>query len=223
MEIKAVLFDLDQTLMDRTGSLRHFVKWQAESVLKLPLGQQQNFLKRFLELDANGRVWKDVVYTQLIEELGLSGWTMPQLLSMYVASFYKFCQPHQGVVEAVKLLKNMDLKLGLVSNGYSPFQERNFEALGIADLFDAVIVSAAVGYRKPDPEIFNIACQQLKVTNKQCAFVGDNPIADILGANNVGMFSIFYSPDCNTNCNTAHAVLHNFYDLPALIKQCNAE
>lgn len=65
--IQAVLFDLDQTLLDRTSSLVQFLNWQLNTLSLVPLSQQQNFIQRFIALDANGAVWKDKVYAQLIQ------------------------------------------------------------------------------------------------------------------------------------------------------------
>ncbi|CEI53518.1 hypothetical protein [Acinetobacter bereziniae] len=67
--IQAVLFDLDQTLLDRTSSLVQFLNWQLNTLTLVPLSQQQNFIQRFIALDANGAVWKDKVYAQLIQKL----------------------------------------------------------------------------------------------------------------------------------------------------------
>ena len=53
-----------------------------------------------------------------------------------------------------------------------------------------------MGLRKPDPEIFNLACKQLDVFPEQCVFIGDNELADIQGAKNVGMKTcLLYTSD----------------------------
>ena len=67
-QIKAVLFDLDQTLLDRTASLKSFVDWQVKGMLRSQVSDRDLFIKRFIELDANGKVWKDRVYEILIDE-----------------------------------------------------------------------------------------------------------------------------------------------------------
>lgn len=55
--------------MDRSESLKAFVAWQAQGMLRNSIADVEHFCKRFIELDSNGRVWKDKVYVQLIEEL----------------------------------------------------------------------------------------------------------------------------------------------------------
>lgn len=80
---------------------------------------------------------------------------------------------------------------GMISNGMSPFQERNFRSLGVASLFGSVIVSAAVNLRKPDSVIFHLACSELGVRPDEAFYVGDNPRADIEEARDAGLRTVF--------------------------------
>ncbi|MBJ9954820.1 MULTISPECIES: HAD family hydrolase [unclassified Acinetobacter] len=193
--IQAVLFDLDQTLLDRTSSLEKFLEWQINTLTLVPLSQQQNFIQRFITLDANGTVWKDKVYAQLIQEFQISKITVQALLTSYIEDFNKFCVAFQSVDSVLDRLVKADFSLGLISNGRSPFQERNFQALGVDKLFSSIIVSEAVGLRKPDPKIFQLACRQLELMPEQCIFVGDNEVVDIVGAKSVGMQAILFDPE----------------------------
>lgn len=70
--IKAVIFDLDGTLLDRDASLEKFVEAQYNRLNEW-LGHipESQFAERFIELDARGYVWKDKVYRQLAEEFRL--------------------------------------------------------------------------------------------------------------------------------------------------------
>ena len=53
MHPRAVIFDLDQTLLDRTTSLLEFLRWQTEGMLKPDLKSPSDFISRFVELDNN--------------------------------------------------------------------------------------------------------------------------------------------------------------------------
>ena len=216
--MKAVMFDLDGTLLDRNASLVNFVSWQARGMLRSQIRDRALFVDRFIELDANGSVWKDEVYESLIDEFSITGWSVDELLTSYELCFSGFCQPKQGAVEAVKIFKKMGLKLALISNGRSPFQERNFNSLGISHLFDAVIISEAVGLRKPDRAIFELVSEILAVKPDRTVFVGDNPLADIKGSKDVGMYSV-YIPSCyGDKCSDADIVCNNFAQLPNIVK-----
>ena len=189
--MKAVLFDLDETILDRTASLIDFANWQVQGMLQSDVADKSLFVNRFIELDAYGTVWKDKVYEILVNEFSITQWSVSELLTSYELCFSGFCKPKQGVVQAIEILKKQGYKIALVSNGKSPFQERNFRSLGISHLFDLVIVSGAVGLRKPDKAIFELTCLKLAVKSEESIFVGDNPHADIRGANTVGMNSIY--------------------------------
>lgn len=216
MEKKAVIFDLDQTLLDRERSLLDFVKWQCRGMLRSHIRDEAAFVARFVELDANGTVWKDQVYKTLLEEFAVGGWSAEELLSVYENCFCGFAVPKQGIIEAVELLSK-SYQLGLVSNGRSPFQERNFRALGFATLFKSVIVSEAVSLRKPDPRIFHLCCSELGVTPSNSIYVGDHPLADIEGARNAGLRTIFIPGSLHSDCPSADAVCADMSQLARLI------
>lgn len=219
--MKAVLFDLDRTLLDRDASLEKFVVWQAKGMLRSQVKDTEHFTHRFIELDAKGTVWKDEVYRVLIDEFAIAGWSVEELTTSYELCFSGFCQPKQGAVAAVKALHQAKLKLGLVSNGRSPFQERNFHSLGISDLFDTVAVSAAVGLRKPERAIFELTVQRLGVKLSETVFVGDNPIADIQGAKDAGLYSVYISSGEGDYCDRANAVCNHFNELPDIVANAN--
>lgn len=214
-----ILFDLDETLLDRAGSLRAFVIWQAQGMLRNTIKDENEFCARFIELDSNGSVWKDQVYSKLVQEFNITDWSVSELLSSYELCFSGFCKFIPNASNALLALHKAGYKLGLVSNGKSPFQERNFNALGASDLFGTVVVSEAVGFRKPDPEIFMIACNALGTTPENVIFVGDNPTADIAGAKRLGMYPIYIPRHYGQECNEANAVCADYKHLTALVEK----
>lgn len=216
--IQAVLLDLDQTLLDRTSSLVQFLNWQIDTLTLVPLSQQQNFIQRFIALDANGAVWKDKVYAQLIQEFQISKYTTQDLLASYIQDFNKFCLAFQSVDSVLDQLVKTNFSLGLISNGRSPFQERNFQALGLEKLFSSIIVSETVGLRKPDPKIFQLACHQLELMPEQCIFVGDNEVVDIVGAKSVGMQTILFDPEQKVISTQADHRVKYFQDILSILK-----
>lgn len=79
-------------------------------------------------------------------------------------------------------------RLGIVSNfDYAPTVHSILEREGITDLFDAVVVSAEVGWRKPKPVIFEVALSQIRVPPVEVLFVGDRADIDVAGAKQVGL------------------------------------
>ena len=58
-------------------------------------------------------------------------------------------------------------------------------------MFDCVVVSEAVGFRKPDKAIFKLACEKVNAAINTSVFIGDNPVADIKGAKDAGMMTVY--------------------------------
>ncbi|MEZ5329812.1 MAG: hypothetical protein R3F19_32590 [Verrucomicrobiales bacterium] len=110
--MRAVIFDLDQTLLDRERSLLNFLAWQCEGMLKPYIDDPAAFISRFVELDANGTVWKDKVYSELIGEFHLEGWwSCPELLSVYESCFCAFSVPKAGVLDALATISKRSISL----------------------------------------------------------------------------------------------------------------
>ncbi|MFV5264862.1 HAD family hydrolase [Acinetobacter courvalinii] len=207
---KAVIFDLDQTILDRTTSLIKFLTWQINFFQLVATKDRESFIQHFLELDDNGKVWKDSVYQQLIHKFSIDHVTHDMLLASYINDFNKFSCCFKSVESTIIELKEQGYLIGLISNGRTPFQEHNFYALGLTEFFSSIIISEAVGIRKPDPAIFLLSCQQLDVHPQDCIFVGDNELADIQGAKTVGMKTIFFHPDLRISSLIADANLHDY-------------
>jgi HAD superfamily hydrolase (TIGR01549 family) len=79
-------------------------------------------------------------------------------------------------------------RLGIISNfDHGPTVETALTAHGIRDRFEAVVVSADIGWRKPRAEIFRETFRRMGIAPGDAIFVGDTPEVDVLGAQAVGM------------------------------------
>ena len=217
--IKAVLFDLDGTLLDRASSLISFARQQHQRYKALQLISQEDYVSAFVALDDNGQVWKDKVYQQLIELYGLSGVTWEFLLQDYVEGFAIACIGLPNMILMLKALSAKNYRLGVITNGRSPFQEQNIQALGIQPFFSTVLVSEAVGLRKPDPAIFQKALHSMDVRASDAVFIGDSPESDIRGARRAGMKAIWKRHPYWRYCDYADATCDDLIELLNIIGQ----
>lgn len=151
--IKAVLFDLDGTLLDRDSSLLKFVNDQYERLMNSDIDKAL-YVQRFIELDNRGYVWKDKVYTSLVNELHIRHYSASELLDDYLMNFKYHCVPFPNLIEALELIKVSGCRLGVITNGYGTFQMENIKSLEIESYFDVILVSEWEGVKKPDPRIF---------------------------------------------------------------------
>jgi putative hydrolase of the HAD superfamily len=97
-----------------------------------------------------------------------------------------------GALEALTTLKRQGYRLGLISD-CSAETPLLWETLPFATLIEAPIFSCAVGYLKPDPRIYQIACERLGVAPGDCLYIGDRP-EEVIGARAVGMRAIRVRP-----------------------------
>lgn len=70
--VKSILFDLDDTLLDRNASVQQFIAAQYDRLSRsFNHFSKADYVGRFIELDCHGRVWKDQVYQALVVEFGI--------------------------------------------------------------------------------------------------------------------------------------------------------
>ena len=220
--IKAILFDLDGTLLDRDQSLQRFINEQYERLSEfLSHIPKELYVSRFIELDQHGYVWKDKVYQQLIDEFTITHITWEALLQDYVNEFKHHCVGFPHIHETLAKLKTSGYALGMITNGYGQFQMDNIYALQIEKYFDVILVSEWEGMKKPDPRIFIKALEKLQVSPSESVFIGDHPENDVKAAQNVGMKGI-WKKDAQWDDVQADAVLEDYLELPVMIERLNA-
>lgn len=190
--IKAVLFDLDGTLLDRDASVRRFIDLQYDRFEHfLDSITKKEYIERFLQLDNRGYVWKDKVYQQMIKEFEIIGISWEELLQDYISEFKYSCIPFPHLIEMLEELKTRNIAIGMITNGRGQFQMDNIQALGIEKYFDSILVSEWEGMKKPNPNIFLKALQDLEVNPEESLFIGDHPENDVIAATAVGMKGVW--------------------------------
>jgi HAD superfamily hydrolase (TIGR01549 family) len=105
-------------------------------------------------------------------------------------------QLYPETISVLKTLKNNGLKLGLISN--SAFNYKiPFYKLGLDKYFDIVIFSFEVGLQKPDPEIYKLLLDNLKIKPDEAIMVGDKFLEDVQAPQELGIKGILCSRDKN--------------------------
>jgi putative hydrolase of the HAD superfamily len=192
--ISAVLFDLDETLLDRTHSLIGFLVDQyARFWRRLGTASVDAWCSRFVALDARGQVHKSAVYPAILSEFDGDSRIADVLLADYRERCCRHARPLPGMVDTLQTLRAQAIALGIVTNGETDFQTRHIEALELHRLVDEILISQAEQLRKPDMALFTRAAERLQVKPANCLFVGDNPVADIMGAHRAGMQTAWFS------------------------------
>jgi len=211
-EMRAVLFDLGETLLDAGGIDPDFGEWDRrdfgavyayleESRLKLPAWEAfyQVMSRRLNEEWEKSRTSQRGIDISDILRDGFAELGIPLAeveMGQCLRRHYQWCDDsallYPDVLPTLTALRNQGLRLGLISNTIWPgwCHDETLERLDVRDLLEARIYSADVGYQKPHPAIFWQALQMLGVNPSQAVFVGDRLASDIAGAQRVGMKGI---------------------------------
>ena len=201
---QAILFDLDGTLIDNHAAYcsafellckeyPEVLHSRSVEQLKKVIGfyqvkhPEQAFQKFCKDYD-----WKETPSFSLFWDK----WT-----AYYLSS----STPFPLVKETLAHLKEQGYLIGLITNGEENFQKAKLQFSGLLPYFDSVIVSGEVNVEKPDPKIYQLSANDLRVPISGCLFVGDTNETDIAGALAAGMHSMLVHNEHNHLNATYHA------------------
>jgi putative hydrolase of the HAD superfamily len=206
--IKAILFDMFDTLM----MIRKNHDFYSSSLMKMYKYLNKNgidvsfekFQEAYIEARdglyaiADGKLEEPHFTVRISETLKILGYDYKSSSLLVTTASDEFCNEFMNFVypdeNAESVLHDLygHYKLGLVSNFAIP--ECVHELLkthGLDNLFDVIVVSAAVNKRKPSPEIFKNTLKSLGVSAEETVFVGDTLDADIEGPKGVGIKAVY--------------------------------
>jgi epoxide hydrolase-like predicted phosphatase len=185
MTIQAVVFDIGGVL-EITPSLGVAEMW--ESRLGLDPGEINRRMQDIWEGGAIGTVSERDVYQAVMERLGLDE---PQLYEFMGWIWREYLgAANTELIEYVRRLRPR-YRTGIVSNSFVGAREREQAAYGFEDLVDEIIYSHECGMSKPDPAIYALACERLRVEPAQMVFVDDyGPY--VAGAREAGIHAVPY-------------------------------
>jgi len=192
-QIKAVLFDLDNTLMDRDWTFRQFAEQLVRECLRVSEPEEQQAIVEYMiESDADGYRPKEGFFRELIDKLPwISKPDLTELKAYYDRNYMSHARIMNHAEEALKACKALGLKLGIITNGFSHLQHGKIDRLALRGHFDEIIVSGDLGIKKPDERIYRTALERLGTTSEETVIIGDHPVNDIWGAAQVGIRGIW--------------------------------
>ncbi|MGH2899858.1 MAG: HAD family hydrolase [Solirubrobacteraceae bacterium] len=191
--MSALLFDLDDTLLDRRASVDHYLARHAERV-GFSRGTASEYRARFWELDGAGYVPRATVFEQLVEQFPDCGITT-DLVADWKSHAFDTCVFIEGALEILEWSRGAGLRTAIITNGRASFQRSKLERLSLVPAVDEVLVSGEEGIHKPEADLFRRAADRLGVAASDCVYVGDNPHNDVLGAEAAGMQAIWFERD----------------------------
>ena len=202
-----LFFDLDRTLWD-------FNTNSAETLRELfetrRLGERVPSFHDFLttwnhhnetlwNALRDGTISKATLRTERFEaSLQAFGIDDPALADALNTEYLRICPMKTGLMEGacetLDYLRSRSYKLYILSNGFTRIQKIKMASSNLDPYFEKLFTSEWAGCSKPKPGIFRRAFSSVNATKKLSLMIGDDPMADILGARNFGVDQVWYNP-----------------------------
>lgn len=189
-----VLFDLDDTVHDKTASYTECAKSMFNQYMTdfdIDIGK---FVDSFVRENCIIQP-KATVFQKLAEEFSIDVKVQNEMLIYFDESFHKYAKRYDFVLETMQKLNDLGVKMACVTNGRDFFQRNKIEALGLKEFFEVIVTSGELSVKKPDPIIFNRALELLNADASDSVFIGDNLRADMEPAKNLGMRTIWVNSE----------------------------
>lgn len=244
-ELRAVLFDLGETLLDSRGITPDFSRDQAHKDFGLvyrylqrlgkalpswevTYGTLAGLLRERMEASnvSSRSVHIGRVMQEAFAELGVS--VSNDELRQCILLTYRYSDAsaslYPEVLPLIRRLRGQGLLVGLISNTIWPHwcQDATLHRLGVRDLLYPRLYSADLEYKKPHPSIFMHALELLGVNPTSAVFVGDHLDPDIVGAQSVGMKAVWldvpYREEADPHI-TPDGRITNLAELPQVLAQ----
>jgi putative hydrolase of the HAD superfamily len=216
MEIRALLFDINGTLIDIETDERmeqayraigHFLTYQGirmdrrdahDLYFQVMKEQFDRHTEAFPEFDVVA-IWREVLErhaNDFTRALPAEKWRQ---MPLFMAELQRgICRKRLSlfpqVLEALNQLKER-YRLAAVSDAQSAYALPELRTLGLHEYFDPVIISGDYGYRKPDPRLFQKALDRLQIPPTQAIYIGNDCYRDVFGARQLGMKTILFRHD----------------------------
>ena len=210
--IKALLFDLDGTLVDSVDDLTVAANIALKAAGYPPVSRED--MGRFI-----GKGARVLIERVLTSKLGRapSSTELEPMLTRYLAEMNgaKDCYTKllPGVREALSRLKAAGIPMAVVTNKPSQAARSLLNRFELTDFFDCIIGADDVKTPKPDPEMLQMAANIMRVNLKDCAMIGDS-MNDALAAENAGIQALLVKTGYNEGIAIDLWVMQNKKSIP---------
>lgn len=173
-QVRGLLFDLDDTLFARSEHFDAFIRevHEAHGIGFSHSGPGLSSIRHLHE--------------HLVQMAGDRAPSRTHLTASWTTTLRHRLRPSDQLLELLKDL-SCRYKLAIVTNGSGRMQRMKCDMLGLSAVVERIIVSGEVGFRKPDPRIFSLALEAVGCEPRETMMIGNDPIADLGGAQAVGM------------------------------------
>ncbi len=192
--IKAIIFDLDNTLTDFIKMKRLSVEAAASAMIDAGLDMKAERIMRKLFKLYDQLGWEhQTIFQKFLQE---ETKTIDYRILAYAINAYRrvrvgFLEPYPHVIATLQKLKEKGITLAIVSDAPKIQAWMRLSAMKIDYFFDTVVTFDDTKQKKPSPKPFEVALKKLRLPPEDCLMVGDMPERDIMGAKKMGMQTCF--------------------------------
>lgn len=224
--VEAVIFDIDNTLMDFMKMKRAAVDAAVDYMIDAGLSvNKQEMIDKIFNV-----YWKEGIEDQnifdkvLVKEFGEIDY---KILAAGIIGYRKAKEAHMNLYPHVRMtlteLLKMGVRLGVVSDAPRLPVWLRIVSLGLHHYFEKIVTFDDTGERKPSPKPFKKIIELMNIKPERAIMVGDWAERDIVGAKNIGMITAWakYGNQFDTETSGADWELEDIYDLIGVINKIN--
>jgi len=191
-QIKAILFDLDNTLIDfmkmKEEACKSALRAMIRKGLKIPF---KSGFKRLMETYFRVGIESNTAFEEFLKEAGCSDTKILATgINEYLKTKNKFLKPYPNAKSTLKKLKKIGLKLAIVTDAPRLKAYQRLVAMKIDNYFDFVVGLEDTGEKKPSELPFKTAINKLGLKPGEIMMIGDSIKRDVLTAKRIGMITV---------------------------------
>ena len=224
--IKAVIFDLDNTLLDfmtmKKEAVMSAISSMKEAGLDIDVDTSYKEIMDIYEVDG----WENqLVFDKFLKKK--LGYTDNKYLAAGIVAYRRAkeanLKAYPNVQKTLNHLLDNNIKLAIVSDAPSREAWMRIYYLGLHNFFETVITFDDSGERKPSPAPFKLALGRLNLSKDEVLMVGDWPEKDMVGASSVGIKTIFakYGDVFGVEKSGANWDIEDIYEVVNIIDEIN--
>ena len=191
--IKAIYFDLDNTLINRNTAFLTCI--QAFFDKNMPSHCFKNEVIKIEKVDQFGYTTRAKFVTWFIQHYQPKDWDETSFWNYLHSNISPYVRPIPRALRDLLLTLQKQYKIGLLTNGSVSNQSRKIQKAQLDSIFsiETIHISQQYHLSKPDAQLFELIVAQSKVSAPEVLYVGDDPIKDIKGAAKVGLKTAWIS------------------------------
>ncbi|MBD02165.1 MAG: hypothetical protein CMG45_03835 [Candidatus Marinimicrobia bacterium] len=225
--IKAIIFDLDNTLLDFVKMKQFAVKAAITAMIEAGLNvDEEKAYKDIFDLYVSKGWENQQVFDDYLNQT--VGNVSNKILAAGIVSYRRareatllvYPNVNKTLIELIK----MGIQLSVVSDAPSREAWMRLYYLNLHHVFDPVLTFDDTGVRKPSPKPFEMALEIMKSTPDEVLMIGDWPERDVVGAKQIGIKTIFarYGDTFGTVDSGADWDVNDIYELVDIVKELNS-